>query len=126
MPGIANLVANGDWLTIVIIIVILIITGGVGKSIIDSRGASKRGIKGDALVKEQNGIEGLTNLGNLQDAFITKLQAQNNSQQEQINELSYKVDNIATKLEEEISYSNLLIQTLSDNTIPIPPRKKRA
>lgn len=118
MSGLASFIQDTDPLTLIIFVVILIVTGGVGSSYVTGRMASKRGVQGDALVKEQNGIEGLTNLGTLQGTYIATLT-------QQIKDLSEKFDDLERKFDAEVEYSNLLINTLSENTVPIPPRPNR-
>lgn len=118
----AELVASGDLPTILIVVVLVIITGGVGAAIVNGITASRRGIKGDALVKEQNGIEGLGKLADSQGAYIETLEKRLDKVEADFN---MKVENLERKLESEVAYSNILINVLSENTIPIPPRPPR-
>lgn len=114
----SELLANGDIITVLIVIVILIITGGVGAAIVSAVSASKRGVKGDALVREQNGIEGLSKLTEGQAGYITTLE-------NRIDDYEIRLTKLEGRLQDELDYSNLLIRTLSENTVPIPPRPKR-
>lgn len=114
-----SLFENGDVAQVLIVAVLVIITGGVGAAIATGIFASRRGVKGDALVKEQNGINGLDKLTNAQGNYIDRLEKRINEMEQDFNE---KIENLEAKLHDEVAYSNLLINTLSENTIPIPPR----
>lgn len=124
-----SLLATGDLTTIIIVAVLVIVSGGVGAAIVNGITASKRGIRGDALIKEQNGIEGMGKLTEAQGAYIETLEDRiekigaESAQRE--GRLSARVDALEQRLEAEMAYSNLLISTLSENTIPIPPRPRK-
>lgn len=117
-----ELIATGDLATILVVIVLILVSGGVGAAVVNGISASRRGVKGDALINTQNGINGLSKLTEGQASYITTLENRINKMEESFNE---KVDTLLQKLESEIDYSNLLITTLSENTIPIPPRRYR-
>lgn len=114
----SELLASGDILATLIIVVICIITGGVGAAIVSAVGASRRGVKGDALVREQNGIEGLSKLADGQAGYITTLE-------NRVERVELDVVELTRQLHSEIEYSNLLIRTLSEKNIPIPSRPVR-
>ena len=117
-----SLLSKGDPVLIIIVIVLILITGGAGQSVVSGIMANRRGVKGDALVKEQNGINGLGMLTERQDSYIETLETRINKMEENFNS---KVEELEKRLEAEIDYSNSLINTLSENTIPIPPRPKK-
>ena len=112
----AKIVASGDLPTILVLIVIAVVVGGGAVALINGWYASKRGVKGDALIKEQNGITGLTNLSEQQGEFITTMR-------DEIAGLKKDMGELRKELHTEIAYSNGLINLLSRNNIPIPPRK---
>ena len=111
-----DLFIRGDVFGIIFVIVVLVITGGVGKSLVDNWAARGRGIKGDALVKEQNGIDGLNKLTIAQGTIIERLD-------EQVTILTKRVDEISEKLEHEVEYSNANVALLIENGITPVPRK---
>ena len=112
----AKVVANGDLPTILILVVIAVVVGGGAVALINGWYASKRGVKGDALIKEQNGITGLTNLSEQQGEFITTMR-------DEITNLKRDMADMRKELHAEIAYSNSLINLLSKNNVPVPPRK---
>jgi len=133
MPNWFDLIVEGNIAAIIISFILVALTGAVGASIVNGIYASRRGVRGDALVKEQNGITGLGKLADSQGEYIDRLEKRlsevETSAKEQIAELrtefEAKVDELETKLFIEVEYSNVLISALSENTIPIPPRPIR-
>jgi len=125
-----SLLASGNVPAIVVTIILVLLTGAVGAAIVNGLYASRRGVRGDALVKEQNGIAGLGKLTDSQGEYIDRLEKRLNEleteSKAQITELrtefEAKVNELESKLFIEVEYSNVLITVLSENTIPIPPR----
>jgi len=114
-----SLLQQGDVVQLLIVLLLVLVTGGTGAAIVSAITTSRRGVKGDALVKEQNGISGLDKLTNAQGNYIDRLEKRIDEMEQEFNE---KITNLENKLHNEVAYSNLLINTLSENTIPIPPR----
>lgn len=127
-----DLLASGNIVTILIIVLILIVTGGVGAAIVNAVTASRRGVKGDALVRESNGITGLSKLTEGQDAFIETLRAE--LAQLKTDTDAYKtatnkqIENLKSRFDAEVAYSNELIAQLIDAKlvpVPRPPTEAR-
>lgn len=129
-----NWLANSDPITVIIYFIVAIgLGGGGGVGLYTAIKTNSRGIKGNALAQESNGITGLTNLAHSQDAFIHNLQNQIADQQREIDGLKSDMDLMQAKFERQlaeatlrnhadIQYQNTLIRTLSDNSIAIPAR----
>ncbi len=119
-----------DPLSAVIALLIAVATGGVGAAIVNAIVTSRRGIRGDALTKEQNGITGLSNLADRQDNFIKSLEARIEATETELEavtkEFTEKLSDLTKKLAAEIEYSNSLMVTLNSHNIPIPPRKEQS
>jgi hypothetical protein len=132
--GPLNWLSNADPITIVIYFIVAIgLGGGGGVGLYTAIKTNSRGIKGNALAQESNGITGLTNLAHSQDAFIHNLQIQIGDQQKEIDGLKSDMGLMQSKFERQlaeatlrnhadIQYQNMLIRTLSDNSIAIPAR----
>jgi hypothetical protein len=114
-----NALAEVDPLTVIFSFVTVILTGGIGAAIVGAISANRRGIKGDALVREQNGIEGLGKLTDAQGAYIDKLEKRLDEVEK---DFKIQLSAISAKLTREIKYSNTLIKTLSAHNVPIPAR----
>lgn len=108
MPDWGKLLANGDFVTLLVIFAIVFALGGGGAAVVTGISARARGIRGDALVKEQNGITGLGKLADSQGEYIDRLEK--------------RIEGLESRFTAEVEYSNLLILTLSSNDVPIPPR----
>jgi hypothetical protein len=125
-----ELLASGNLPNLLIIVAIAIVTGGTGAAIVSGVVASRRGIKGDALVKEQNAINGLGTLTEGQQGFITQITAQlatveakaENRIKELKKELEAKNLVLSHRIDSELQYSNSLIVLLAQHGIPAPPR----
>jgi uncharacterized coiled-coil protein SlyX len=132
--GPLNWLANSDPITVIIYFIVAIgLGGGGGVGLYTAIKTNSRGIKGNALAQESNGITGLTNLAHSQDSFIKNLQVQIGDQQKEIDGLKSDMDLMQTRFDKQMAeatlrnhadilYQNILIRTLSDNTIPIPAR----
>lgn len=110
-----NVLATGNPLTIIIVVILALMTGGLGASVVNGIVASKRGVKGDALAKEQNGISGLTALSNAQDKYLSRLDAE-------VEALKLEIQQVKVELNGEVQYSNALAAILRKNNIPVPDR----
>ena len=118
MEWISVALADGDFLTLIITAILLLATGGGGVALINVFGASRRGIKGDALVKEQNSISGLGKLTEGQDAFITQLRDELDTYKAETNQ---RISQLEIDLRAEIKHSaNLTQQLIEHNIVPVP------
>lgn len=118
MEWISVALAAGDIPTIVITAILLIMTGGGAVAIINGFVASRRGVKGDALVKEQNSISGLGKLTEGQDAFITQLRDELETYKAKTDQ---RISQLETDLRTEIKHSaNLTQQLIEHNIVPVP------
>lgn len=128
----ADLVANGDIISILLILAMGLLTGGVITAIINNHAAKKRGISADAIQKEQNGISGLGELATAQDRELRRLADE--AKQDKLDhrqeiadlklEFNEQLDELREELKNEISYSNSLItQLIKANISPVsrPP-----
>lgn len=125
-----ELLASGNLPNLLIIIAIAIVTGGTGAAIVSAVSANRRGIKGDALVKEQNAINGLGTLTEGQQGFITQITAQlatvKAESEARVKDLKKELDAknlvLSRRIDSELQYSNSLIVLLAQHGIPAPPR----
>jgi hypothetical protein len=134
VSGPLNWLANSDPITVIIYFIVAIgLGGGGGVGLYTAIKTNSRGIKGNALAQESNGIMGLTNLAHSQDAFIKNLQIQIGDQQKEIDGLKSDMELMQVRFDKQmadstlrnhadIQYQNILIRTLSDNSVPIPAR----
>lgn len=104
-----DLIKSGDIPTILILLVIALLTGGVAVALINGFVASRRGVKGDALQKENNAISGLGTLTEGQQGFIDALQQNFNEYKA---EMETKFAKLELRLDLEIAYNNMLITQL--------------
>lgn len=118
-----DLVASGDITTILIVLAVLLVTGGLGASVVTGFVASRRGVKGDALAKESNAISGLGKLTDGQDAFITQLRTEFDSYKKTTDD---KLNELETRLNNEVEYSNTLVALLIEKGIAPIPRPRHA
>lgn len=110
----ANLIAAGDLPTLLVGLLIVLVTGGLGSTIVNSIAASRRGIRGDAISKEQTGIDGLSKLSSAQDVAIHRLDGQ-------IIKATERIEALERRLQAEIEYSNANItHMLSLGVAPLP------
>ena len=125
----ANLVASGDWVSILLFLIMGLITGGVVNSLIESHRAKKRGIAGDAIQKEQNNTSEFDTLTGAQKGFITELRDELNNVKNELKEYkketTARIDALQEELEEEREYSNGLIGILIEHQAPIPARASK-
>lgn len=125
-----DLIATGNLPTILIVGIILVLTGGVGTSIVTGVFAGRRGVKGDALQKEQNAINGLGALTEGQQGFIDRIakQLENTKAEAKAEVALLKAENeknysiLEAKFDREVQYSNNLIVLLAQNGIAAPQR----
>ena len=118
MEWISVALANGDITTLVITAILLVMTGGGAVAIINGFVASRRGVKGDALVKEQNSISGLGKLTEGQDSFITQLRDELETYKRETNA---RITELETALKTEIRHTaNLTQQLIEHNIVPVP------
>lgn len=125
-----DLLASGNIVNILILVVSAIIIGGTGAAIVNAISTHRRGIRGDALTKDQLAIDGLGTLTEGQHGFITQITAQlatvkTEAREElakvkQDSDLKYNL--LSNRFDAEIQYSNTLIVLLAQNGIPAPPR----
>lgn len=115
MEWINVIIEQGDLPTALVVVAVLLLTGGVGASIVNGISASRRGIKGDALVQEQNGIDGLSKLSNAQDVAIKRLDGQ-------VSTLTARLEAMERELRAEREFSNKQIALLIKHGIPPAPR----
>ena len=110
---------------IITLIIISVVTGGVGAAIVQGLFASKRGVKGDALVKEKNALDGYHTLSEVQQALMKDLVSRLEKAETNISNMDTHIDELTKSLTHEIQYQNLLIWTLHENTIEVPARPER-
>ena len=110
---------------IITLIIISVVTGGVGAAIVQGLFASKRGVKGDALVKEKNVLDGYHTLSEVQQALMKDLVSRLEKAETNISNMDTHIDELTKSLTHEIQYQNLLIWTLHENTIEVPARPER-
>lgn len=115
----ANLLASGDITTILIGLLVVFVTGGLGSTIVSSLAARSRGIRGDTIAKDQTGIEGLSKLSEAQDKAMRRLD-------DKIHKAEERIDDLNLRLMEEIAYSNLNIALMIENGIPPAARNKQS
>jgi len=118
MEWVSVVLANGDLASLIISAILLVITGGVGVAIVNGIVASRRGVRGDALAKEQNSINGLGKLTDGQDAFITQLRDELETYRTETNR---RISDLEKALKTEIRHSgDLTKQLIEHNIVPIP------
>jgi len=110
---------------IITLIIISVVTGGVGAAIVQGLFASKRGVKGDALAKEKNALDGYHTLSEVQQALMKDLVSRLEKAETNISNMDTHIDELTKSLTHEIQYQNLLIWTLHENTIEVPARPER-
>jgi uncharacterized protein HemX len=79
-------------LALVVLIVLVIGTGGVGVALIQAHNARKLNIGGNALVKEKTSIDGFTALSTIQETTITRQENTIKAQGITIAEQGEKID----------------------------------
>lgn len=125
-----DLIASGNLVTLIIVLLIAIVTGGVGVSIVSGIFASRRGVKGDAIAKENTALSGLGTLTEGQQGFIEILNNALETQKAESAaalhqaklEATQQVAALKHEFERELAYSNALIVLLAQNGISAPPR----
>lgn len=121
-----------DWLSLIeanpvgaiVVAILLIMIGGGAKSLIDAFAASRRGIKGDALVSEQNGISGLGKLAETQAGMITQLVDRLDAMQLRQDSTDTQLESLKEDFEHEKEYTRLLIRLWGTQSTP-PDRPVR-
>jgi len=120
-----ELVAAGGITSWIALIIVSLVTGGVGAAIVQGFFASKRGVKGDALVKEKNVLDGYHSLSEVQQELMKDLVSRLDKAETNIEKMDTHIGELTKNLSHEIQYQNLLIFTLHENTIEVPQRPER-
>lgn len=121
-----------DWIKLIeanpvgaiVVAILLIMIGGGANSLIGAFAASRRGIKGDRLVSEQNGITGLGKLAETQADMIAGLVARLDSMQERQDGLAADLESAKQDFDNEKEYTRLLIRLWGTQSAP-PDRPVR-
>jgi len=117
-----DFIESGNYTGLIILGIFALVTGGMGAAVVNAIAASRRGIKGDALQKDANAVEGF-------GALAEALQKDNQSLRERLDnfekETAARIQELEAEVVELLGYNNLLIHTLNENTIEIPPRPVR-
>jgi hypothetical protein len=103
------------WVGLVITALISAITGASGASLISGIFATKRGVKGDELKREENGTNRFNAIFAAQDTLIKQLTGD-------VNALKLEVGNIRREVHLEVAYNRVLTELLDEHTIEVPPR----
>jgi len=115
-------IETGNYTSIIILGIVALITGGTGAAVVNAIAASRRGIKGDALQKDANAVEGF----NLLAASLQKDNVDLRLRLDKFEkETAARIAELEAEVVELMGYNNLLIHTLNENTIEIPPRPSR-
>ena len=117
-----DFIESGNYTGLIILGIFALVTGGMGAAVVNAIAASRRGIKGDALQKDANAVEGF----NLLAASLQKDNVDLRLRLDKFEkETAARIAELEAEVVELMGYNNLLIHTLNENTIEIPPRPSR-
>tara|TARA_R110002051_G_scaffold1853_1_gene10134 strand:- start:2733 stop:3158 length:426 start_codon:yes stop_codon:yes gene_type:complete len=132
----AEFIEARDGVGLAIATIFLFISGGALAAVVNAISASRRGVKGDALQKEVNAVAGFDSLTAALQKDHARISGENAELRERLDKLETSTFAQIESLKREIlhwreeaewavEYSNILIRTLHENTIEIPPRPAR-
>jgi hypothetical protein len=101
---------------------ISLVTGAAGAQLIAGMFASKRGVKGDELKREENSTARFNAIFAAQDVMINKQGKQVETLMEQVGSLKSEMTGIQRQLMAGENYTRRLIALLDEHTIEPPPR----
>ena len=101
---------------------ISLVTGAAGAQLIAGLFASKRGVKGDELKREENSTARFNAIFAAQDVMINKQGAQVNALVQEVGSLKSEMAIIQRQLMAGESYNRRLMLLLDEHTIEPPPR----
>lgn len=115
-----SLLDAGNPLQLIVILIIALLVGGGANAAIQSFTASRRGVKGDALVKEQNGIDGLNKLSIQQAAALERQEKAITKLEERVDELEEKLNEVTEEHSKETEYNSMLkLQLIQNGLTPL-------
>lgn len=126
----SELVASGDIVNLLAVLIIVIATGGVGAAIVNGISTNRRGVRGDALVREQNGITGLDTLTKAQAAELERVAEQRKADKDEAQKnlekveekLNARIDELEEDLRREAAYVTALVEQLITHQLAPVPR----
>jgi len=101
---------------------ISVVTGAAGAQFIAGMFASKRGVRGDELKREENSTARFNAIFAAQDVMINKQGEQVDTLMEQVGSLKAEMSKIQRQLMAGDNYTRRLIALLDEHTIEPPPR----
>lgn len=114
-----DLIETGNYTGLIMLVIFALVTGGTGAAVVNAVAASRRGIKGDALQNDANAIEGFNHLA-------AALQQDNEALRKRLDKFeadtAEHIADLKREIVEHMEYNSILVRTLVENTIEVPPR----